>query len=160
VGLVAVAVTLLGLAAALGPGLVGYRTIVVETANLLPLVPQGAVMVQEPVLPGQLRPADVISFTSDIRPGIVFTHLVLGVRPQASVVEVRSQPPGGDEEEVWLVHPGQPVGRLVYWVPLAGYLVGVLSSPAAWLVAIVLGSILLWLSLRAARGAALPGEGT
>jgi signal peptidase len=147
----AVLLVMFGMAAALGPALLGFRTLVVETPSLEPAVPHGAVMVQEVVPPALLRPGDLISFTADRNPGVVFTHRVLRVRPETAAVELRTQGPSGGEEELWLVHPGQPVGRLVYWIPLVGVVARHLTGPLAWGVLIVVGVLLMWFALRPSR---------
>lgn len=147
---------IVGLVAALAPGLLGFRTLVVQTRSLEPAVPWGAIMVEEAVQPALLRPGDLISFTADRNPGVIFTHRVLAVRPDTAAVELRTQGPAGGEEELWLVHPGQPVGRLLYWVPWVGFLATYLAMPASWGGLVVLGACLLWLSIRSSR--ALPSR--
>ncbi len=58
--------------------------------------------------------------------------------------QLTTLPPGGPQEpRLWLVHPNQPVGRVIAVLPLAGYVLQVVERPPAVIAAIAAGLGLL-----------------
>lgn len=144
------------LALLMAPSLLGLRTITLETAALEPAVGQGTLLLQEAVLPAELQPGDIISFTTDRNPGVTFTQQVSAVQKPATSEGVHFTTTGmgrEPEEGLWVVHPSQPVGRTVFQVPLAGYVVPYLASTPLMIAALVAGLALLW--ARGQAGSAL-----
>lgn len=160
VALVALLV-LLDLAAALAPDFAGNHSIAVDSTGLQPAIPQGAMLVEQPVPVTALKPGDIVSFGSNETPGVIFTMQVSSwtVAAGGSAVQLHTKPIGGGEERLWLVPSTEPVGRLWYWVPWAGAASHLLSSPIAWLVLIAAGAVLLWWSLRGAGKPSAPVAG-
>jgi len=149
-GLVLLAVVILTFAAAVVPSLLGYRTISVEATGLAPDIPQGAVIVEEAVPPLQLHPGDVVSFMSDRQPGAVLTHRVVSVTPVSVTVQLRTVPLGTSDrlESSWVIHSAQPVGRMVYWVPFVGTVLGAAGGPYLSWGLIAIGGVLLFAFMR------------
>jgi signal peptidase I len=157
--------------------LTGRQTIIVGGRSMEPAIGLGAAIVVAPVAATDLHVGDVVS----LRAGpdhALFTHRIVDIVDEPDGRWVRTKGDANATADPTLVHASAIAGRLQVAIPLAGYLIALLSIPTGVLFLIGLAATLLaavWLleSLeldrvdrvrvlsrdRAEMSAALPGLG-
>jgi len=106
----------------------GRETIVSGGRSMDPAVPLGAAVVIEPVDPATLAAGDIVS----LRVGsqhTLFTHRIVAVVDRPDGRWLRTKGDANGEDDPTLVSVGGVVGRVEAVVPLAGYLIVLLSVP-------------------------------
>jgi signal peptidase I len=116
--------------------LTGRDTLIIGGGSMQPAIPMGAAIVVEPVPASELSVGDVVTLRVGTKPSI-FTHrivrlLTLDGQPYIETKGDANAAPDGATIPVTAV-----VGRVAWSIPLAGYLLALLSIPAG--VAFVIG---------------------
>jgi signal peptidase len=93
-----------------------------------PAVPLGAAVVIQPVDPATLAAGDVVSFRAGPL-NALFTHRIVAVVDRPDGRWLRTKGDANGEDDPTLVPVGGVVGRAEAVVPLAGYLIVLLSVP-------------------------------
>lgn len=130
-------------AVAAGPGLFGYRPYVVLSGSMTPTIPVGAVVVDQPVTPAQLKSGDIFTFFTQVQPGVAVTHRLLSVGHDGGALQLHTKGDANAAEDIGTVDLTKPVARVIYWVPWAGYVVNFLRHNQASVVVLLLGTALL-----------------
>ena len=143
--------------------LTGRQTIVIGGGSMEPAVPLGAAVIIKPVDAGALTVGDIVSLKAGPQ-NTLYTHRIVAVidRPDGRWVQTKGD--ANADQDPTLVHASAIVGRTEMVIPLAGYLIVLLSIPAGVLFLIGLAASLMagaWLleSLeqeRVAKGTARP----
>jgi signal peptidase len=120
----------------------GRETIVIGGRSMEPAVPLGAAVVIEPVDPATLGAGDVVSLRAGPQ-NALFTHRIVAVvdRPDGRWLRTRGDANG--EDDPTLVPVGGVVGRVEAVIPLAGYLIALMSVPTGLVFVIGLLATLL-----------------
>ncbi len=129
------------------PVLFGCRTLVVMSGSMEPAISTGSVVVVKRMPAAQIAVGDVISFQSPESAGRTLTHRVRAVESVDGRVEVETRGDANTGSESWSIDPGGAVGRLIYHVPFAGYLLAPLQMTPARLLLVVVPALLLGVSL-------------
>jgi signal peptidase len=119
------------LALLLAPQLMGARLLVVLSQSMEPTVPMGSIVVSLPVSASEIAVGDLITFHStgpDGSPALV-THRVVEVVDDGIAVRFRTKGDAVEEPDLNLVEPHNLVGRVLFNVPMVGYLVGFVHTP-------------------------------
>jgi signal peptidase len=135
-------------AVSVAPRLLAYQTFVVRTDSMAPAIPNGALVVVQPVSARDLRVGDVITYRRPERPDAPVTHRIIGLRfpeetPGSGPI-VRTK---GDANNAPDPNPMQLEGmvwRVAFGVPLLGSLMQFVAMP--------LGRVLFLLVPAAALG--------
>lgn len=148
IGLVVSAVILGRLVPALG-----HPVYVVAGASMAPAIEMGSAIVLESVAPTDLAPGDVVSLRSGPQRA-VFTHRVIRVAERAGEVWIETGGDANPAPDPSLTPASAVIGRVAVAIPLAGYLIALLSVPTGVVFAISLGLLFLalgwWLDDRRA----------
>ena len=148
IGLVVSAVILGRLVPALG-----HPVYVVAGASMAPAIEMGSAIVLESVAPTDLAPGDVVSLRSG-QQRAVFTHRVIRVAERAGEVWIETGGDANPAPDPSLTPASAVIGRVAVAIPLAGYLIALLSVPTGVVFAISLGLLFLalgwWLDDRRA----------
>jgi signal peptidase len=150
--------------------LTGRETIVIGGRSMEPTLPLGAAVVNGRVDPATLAAGQIVSLKAGPQ-NTLYTHRIVAVVDQADGRWVRTKGDANPEEDPTLVPASAIVGRTELIIPLAGYLIALLSMPAGVMFIIGLAASLLagaWLlesvesdgsrSRRAAPGGTTPVE--
>ena len=134
---------LVALAAGLGPRLLPYRTYAVLSGSMSPALPVGSLIVDVPVDAAAIRPGDVITFARPDNPADVVTHRVSAVEqgPFGPVFVTRGDANGVVDS--WRVPAAGTIWRLGFAVPVLGYVLGVVRTPAGLLLTLLIPGLVL-----------------
>jgi signal peptidase I len=146
----------------------GRQTIIVGGKSMEPAIGIGAAIIVAPVAPADLHVGDVVSLRAG-EDGALFTHRIVEVVDQPDGRWVRTKGDANPSPDPTLVYASSIEGRVQLAIPLAGYLIALLSIPTGVLFLIGLAATLLaavWLlesleldSIDRSRSDDAPGSG-
>lgn len=122
-----VTVVLLAVATSLGPKL-GIEVFAIRGGSMAPTIPLGAAVVAVHTAPDAIRLGDVVTIRADN--GVVFTHRVVEIDDSESDVWLRTKGDANTTGDPAPVPPASVVGVVSVTIPLAGYLMALLATPA------------------------------
>ena len=122
--------------------LTGRQTIVIGGGSMEPAVPLGSAVIIKPVDAAALKVGDIVSLKAGPQ-NALYTHRIVAVidRPDGRWVQTKGD--ANADQDPTLVHASAIVGRTEVVIPLAGYLIVLLSIPAGVLFLIGLAASLL-----------------
>jgi signal peptidase len=114
-----------------------------------PAIPMGSIVVSQPnTAADEIEVGEVITFNAlgpNGDPALI-THRVVEVLGSGSGVRFRTQGDAVEDPDMTLVSSSNLVGRVWFSLPLVGYMVAFIRTPAGYLVLIGLPALLLILS--------------
>src|SRR5258706_11023550 len=107
-----------------------------------PAVPLGSAVIIKPVDTGELNAGDIVSLKAGPQ-NTLFTHRIVALidRPDGRWVQTKGD--ANADQDPTLVHASAIVGRTEMVIPLAGYLIALLSIPTGVLFLVGLAASLL-----------------
>jgi signal peptidase I len=143
----ALLVALLGLAAlSHAAPHIGHTLMIIRGASMEPAIPLGSLVATRPVDPGDVRVGDVVTVRA--KNGALITHRVVSITDSGGASHLRLHGDANHTPDADPVAAGSVVGRVAWSVPVAGYLLFLLTLPTGVLACMsLLGSLLLmyWL---------------
>ena len=137
-----IAVVLVGVVLGKLVPLTGRQTLAIGGRSMEPAVPLGAAVIIGPADPGSLAAGDIVSLKAGPQ-NALFTHRVVAVVDRSDGRWVRTKGDANPEEDPTLVPVSAIVGRTELVIPLAGFLIALLSIPAGVLFLIGFAATLL-----------------
>jgi len=125
--------------------LTGRSTFVVAGGSMEPAIPLGAAVIVEPVRPTDLAVGDIVSLKSGPKQS-VFTHRIVRVAELDGAVAIETRGDANLTADPSLTPASAVIGRVAVTIPLAGFLVALLSIPSGVLFVIAIGAVLLLIS--------------
>jgi len=120
----------------------GRQTIIVGGRSMEPALGLGSAIVIAPVAASDLHVGDVVSLRAG-EDRSLFTHRIVEVLHQPDGVYVRTKGDANEHPDPTTVPAGDIQGRVQLTIPLAGYLIALLSIPSGVLFLIGLAATLL-----------------
>jgi signal peptidase I len=111
------------------PFATGMRSLSVMSGSMEPAIHTGDVVVDEWVAPSAARVGDTVSFNDPERGNIVITHRVVTVRRRADHIDFVTRGDANTGVERWSAPATGRIGRVVYRVPRAGFLMVFTRTP-------------------------------
>lgn len=111
----------------------GGRWFVVETPSMGQAAPVGTLVLDMPVDASTLRVGDVVSFSTDANPDVVYTHRIIAI--SADGLHTRGDINGATDP--WALTPQDVIGSPVLLVPHLGWLFR--AAPI-----LLIGTLLIW----------------
>jgi len=140
--LVLILVVLFGITLAKGAPLVGRQSIVIGGESMEPAVGIGAAIIIRPVAAADLAVGDIVSMqVGEAR--TMFTHRIVDVVDRADGRWIRTKGDSNVSPDPTLVPASDVVGRVEFVIPLAGYLIALLSLPMGAMFVIGLAATML-----------------
>lgn len=136
-----VALTLL----VMGTKIAGFQVFTVLSGSMEPEYPVGSLIWVKPVDPSELKQGDIITFR--LEGGTVVTHRILEVAEDASGLRFRTKGDANNAPDGAPVQEEHIIGTPVLTLPLLGYGVRFMKSPAGIWAALSAGAVLLLLML-------------
>jgi len=137
------------LAAAL-PMLLGATSMTVLSGSMTPAIRTGDVVVVRPIAPTDAEIGDIVTFEDPDGSGRLLVHRVRAISRSGDEVEVITQGDANTTQERWKVAASGTIGTVVYRVPLLGFAVGWIGSPAGR-VGLIIAPAMLLMALLLAR---------
>jgi len=134
------------LAAAL-PAALGATSMVVRSGSMTPAIRTGDVVVVKPIAPAEAAIGDIVTFRDPEGSGRLLVHRVRAISRAGDQVEVITKGDANPTQEHWRVPLDGTIGTVAYRIPLLGYAVGPIGSPAGRIGLIVIPALLLAVSL-------------
>jgi signal peptidase len=135
-------VALLGVALGKGAPLLGRQSIVIGGGSMEPAVGLGAAIIVRPVAAADLAVGDIVTMqVGEAR--TTFTHRIVAVVDRGDGRWIRTKGDGNAEPDPTLVPAADVIGRVELVIPLAGYLLALLSLPMGAMFVIGLAATLL-----------------
>lgn len=120
----------------------GHPVYVVAGPSMEPAIGLGAAVILETVDPAALAVGDVVSLRSGTGRA-VFTHRIIRIADRDGAVWVETKGDANAEPDPSITPATAIVGRVTTVVPVAGYLLTLLSAPAGVLLVLSLGATLI-----------------
>jgi signal peptidase I len=120
-------VVLLALTTNLGPRF-GLEVFAIRGGSMTPAIPLGAAVVAVRTAPDAVRDGDIVTIRADN--GVVYTHRVVEVDASEPDVWLRTKGDANSTADAAPVPVTSVVGVVGMTVPLAGYLIVMLATPA------------------------------
>ena len=120
-------VVLLAMVANLGPRF-GLEVFAIRGGSMTPTIPVGAAVIAVSAEPGSIRAGDIVTIRADN--GVVYTHRVVEVDDSEADVWLHTKGDANTTADAAPVPLTAVVGKVEAVVPLGGYLIALLASPA------------------------------
>jgi signal peptidase len=108
-----------------------------------PSVPRGSVVFVQPMAPTNAHIGDVITFAVNGEANNLVTHRVVQVEQDDQGLALRTEGDANNTEDVWRVRASDTVGRVVLWVPMAGFVMAAASLPLVRIATVALLLVVL-----------------
>lgn len=123
-------VVLMAVSTRLGP-LVGLEVFAVRGGSMAPAIPVGAAIVAVRAVPEAIKVGDIVTIRADN--GVVFTHRVVEIDASEADVWLRTKGDANSTPDAAPVPVRSIVGVVAITVPVAGYLLAMLTTVAGLL---------------------------
>jgi signal peptidase I len=134
------------LAAAL-PAALGATSMVVRSGSMTPAIRTGDVVVVKPIAPTDAAIGDIVTFKDPVGSGRLLVHRVRAISRSGDQVEVITKGDANPTQERWRVAADGTIGTVAYRIPLLGFAVGWIGSPAGRIGLVIFPALLLAASL-------------
>lgn len=129
------------------PLALGARSMVVRSGSMTPAIRTGDVVVVRPIAPTEARVGDIVTFKDPDGSGRLLVHRARAISRRGGQVAITTQGDANSTQEHWKVPVDGRIGTVAYRVPLLGFAVSWIGSPAGRIGLIVLPALLLAASM-------------
>ncbi len=126
--------------------MLGYRPVIIQGPSMSPTIPVGALIFESRVPVGEVKPGDVVTFTTPT--GTVITHRVVSFTQVDGNLQFETKGDANPAPDPGLHSANAINGVVRLSIPMAGFLLAYLTLPSGILsIVSMLGSLLvaLWL---------------
>ena len=121
----------------------GHPLVIITGRSMTPSIPRGSLVVLDSLPAGGPGPGDVVTFSADN--GTLVTHRVTRVVIHDGQRYVETRGDANAQADPALVPESRLSGRLALAVPVAGYVISVMSRPQGWLTFLAM-LVFLWIA--------------
>ena len=100
--------------------LIGFRSLVVVSGSMQPLLRPGDLVVDRMISPGDLRIGDVVTFRDPTNPTALVTHRVRDVQLQGLSYAVTTKGDASNALQRWTIRANGRLGRVLLRIPVVG----------------------------------------
>ena len=129
------------------PRLLGMQLETVMSGSMVPALPVGSIVAVQPTDTTALEVGDIITFVSFGNPPLT-THRIVEVNDDGTFV---TQGDANEDPDLAPVDDGAVVGRVAFFIPVAGYAAVALKQPTVWAMLFFAG-LLLWSASELVKG--------
>ena len=116
----------------------GRQTLIIGGRSMEPTIPLGSAIVIDPVAPADLAVGDVVTMKVGPRQS-VFTHRVTRLLTLDGVPHIATRGDANEAADGATIPASAVIGRVAWFVPLAGFLLALLSVPMGVMFVLGLG---------------------
>jgi signal peptidase I len=120
------AVVCLAVATNVGPR-VGLQVFAIRGGSMAPTIPLGAAVIAGHTATDDIEVGDIVTIRADN--GVVYTHRVVDIDASESVHWLRTKGDANTTADAAPVPATSVLGVVDVWVPLVGFLIGMLATP-------------------------------
>ena len=106
----------------------GHPTAIIRGGSMSPTISLGSAIVLQPVSASQLAPGDIVTMRVGPRQSI-FTHRIVQLLTLDGIPFIETKGDANAAPDGATVPVSAVIGRVVWWIPLAGFLLALLSVP-------------------------------
>jgi signal peptidase I len=110
--------------------LLGLRTLVVQSGSMAPAIGTGDMVVSKVISPSEASVGDVVTFRDPSRDSELVTHRVVEKQDQGGAIAFVTKGDANEATEDWTIEGSGTMGKVVFHIPKAGYLVAWATLPA------------------------------
>jgi signal peptidase len=110
--------------------LLGLRTLVVQSGSMAPAIGTGDIVVSKVIRPSEASVGDVVTFRDPTRESELVTHRVVDKQDQGGAIAFVTKGDANGATEDWTIERSGTMGKVVFRLPKAGYLVAWATLPA------------------------------
>ena len=125
------------------PPAFGGTSMVVRSGSMTPAIRTGDVVAVRPIAPAEAAVGDIVTFKDPAGSDRLLIHRVRAISRSGEEVEVVTQGDANATQERWTVAAGGTIGTLAYRVPMLGFAVGWIGSPAGRIGLVIVPALLL-----------------
>ncbi len=123
-----------------------YRFLRVMSGSMEPTIKTGAVVLIQKVAPEALRENDIITFGSADDPNLSITHRLVKIEEKEGETVFKTRGDANNSEDINEVSPADVQGKVIFSLPLLGYLAVFIKEPLGFGLLVVLPAILIIIS--------------
>jgi signal peptidase len=123
-----------------------YRFLRVMSGSMEPTIKTGAVVLIQKVAPESLRENDIITFGSAEDPNLSITHRLVKIEEKEGETVFKTRGDANNSEDINEVSPADVQGKVIFSLPLLGYLAVFIKEPLGFGLLVVLPAILIIIS--------------
>lgn len=123
-----------------------YRFLRVMSGSMEPTIKTGAVVLIQKVAPESLRENDIITFGSAEDPNLSITHRLVKIEEKEGETVFKTRGDANNSEDINEVSPADVQGKVIFSIPLLGYLAVFIKEPLGFGLLVVLPAILIIIS--------------
>lgn len=128
------------------PLALGASSMVVRSGSMTPAIRSGDVVVARPIAPTEAAIGDIVTFKDPGGNDRLLVHRVRAISRSGDEVEVITQGDANTTQEHWKVAADGTIGTVAYRIPLLGFAVDWINSPAGRIGLLIVPAVLLALS--------------
>jgi signal peptidase len=106
----------------------GWRSFIVSSGSMEPIVPTGSLVFTEYVHPSVLHKGEIITFIRPAKEHDLITHRIVGLTTTDDLTTIHTKGDHNSVQDPWVLAGGGVVGKVMFWIPLMGYFMAFLSS--------------------------------
>lgn len=127
------------------PFFVGYtKTFIVLSGSMMPMMMPGDMIIVNTINPEDLKVGDVIAFQDPYGASNIVTHRIVSIDDSSGSRIFQTKGDANGSPDVFSVPASTVIGKLVFVLPLVGYLPGFLKdNPIVYVLAIIVPVLLL-----------------
>ena len=118
----------------------GWRVDAVLSGSMKPELKTGSLVVTQPVRPASIEVGDIITFRQSSVTDDPVTHRVVGIT-QNSSLNFKTKGDANDRPDPFAVPGDKVIGRICFEMPVLGYIVRFLQTPAGFIIGVVIPGI-------------------
>ena len=114
--------------------------------SMKPTINSGDIVVSKFVKPSEVKVGDIITYKDEYKPENCITHRVVEILREHGVIYFRTKGDANKKPDIRLVKSSRLIGKVVFVIPLLGYLPFFAKTPFGFFLLIILPGILIILN--------------
>jgi len=114
--------------------------------SMKPTITSGDIVVSKHVEPSEIKIGDIITYRDEYKPKNCITHRVVEILKEHGLIYFRTKGDANKKPDIRLVKSSRLVGKVVFIIPMLGYLPLFAKTPLGFTLLIILPGILIILN--------------
>jgi signal peptidase I len=119
----------------------GWRLFIVKSGSMEPTITTGSLVINKYIHPTNLKTQDIVTFISPTQEREFITHRITAIKTEEEYSRISTKGDNNTIHDPWSVPGGSVVGKVMFTIPLMGYVMSFLQSKIGILLFILIPSI-------------------